>query len=76
MISHHYKFIFVHIPKTGGISISAILGKYAIVPRRLLAGDDYWTDIHGKYYHYIQQYGQETWDNYYKFTFVRIPGPG
>lgn len=72
MISNQYKFIFVHIPKTGGISITKLLGRYS-VPLRLLTGDDYWTDIHGKYYHYIKRHGKEIWNTYYKFAFVRNP---
>jgi len=72
MISHQYKFIFVHIPKTGGMSISRLIGRFAL-PLRLLAGDDYWTDVHGKYFHYIEKYGWDTWDKYYKFAFVRNP---
>ena len=29
MISHNYKFIFVHIPKTGGVSVQSQLREYA-----------------------------------------------
>lgn len=72
MISHKYKFIFVHIPKTGGMSIANLIGREAL-PVNLLTGDDYWTDIHGKYFHYVGRYGQDTWDKYYKFAFVRNP---
>lgn len=73
MISHQFKFIFVHIPKTGGMSISSLLARYS-TPLRLLDGDNnYWTDIHAKYFHYIDRYGQDTWDKYYKFAFIRNP---
>jgi len=72
VISILYKFIFVHIPKTGGISIADVIERFSL-PLRLLDGDDYWTDVHGKYYHYIERFGQAVWDEFYKFSFVRNP---
>lgn len=57
---YYYKCIFVHIPKTGGKSISQTLfGNYA-------GGH---TQIGG----YLKIFGAATFKKYYKFAFVRNP---
>ena len=65
MISHKYKCIFIHIPRTAGTSIENwIVGKdwWKIDPntKHLLASQA--KKIYSKY-----------WDEYFKFTFVRNP---
>ena len=66
MISHKHKFIFVHIPKTGGGSIDDILS---------LDDAEYFTEM--KRYHWTAKNWNcnfpNEWDFYFKFTFVRNP---
>ena len=70
MISHKYKCIFVHIRKTGGISLSSFLkeidqdAEYAFHPDHSLHAPLDW---------YKQQYGENIYSDYFKFTFVRNP---
>lgn len=56
-ISHKYKLIFVHVPKTGGTSLAKALG----INRNHL----YAKQLKEKY--------KEYWDNYYTFSFARNP---
>lgn len=65
MISHKYKCIFLHIPRTGGTSIeTAIVGKnwWSVNPQTKHLNFISAKKIYSKY-----------WDEYYKFTFVRNP---
>lgn len=56
----YYKCIFIHIPKTAGLSISKTLfGNYA--------------GTHLSINHYIAKFGRKTVDKYFKFTFARNP---
>jgi hypothetical protein len=59
MISHKYKFIFVHIPRTGGTSVERFFKE----------------PIHGGRHNTLQYYKQNltTHDQYFKFAFVRNP---
>lgn len=65
MISHKYRCIFIHIPRTAGSSIE-----------RWIHGDDWW-GFEAESKHLIasqakQKYA-EYWDDYFKFSFVRNP---
>lgn len=56
----YYKCIFIHIPKTAGLSVSkALFGNFA--------------GTHLNIDHYLTSFGRHTVMNYFKFTFVRNP---
>jgi len=56
----YYKCIFVHLPKTGGISVSHGLWGHL-------------TGVHKSMEDYSRIFSDETFNTYYKFTFVRNP---
>jgi len=58
VISHDHKFIFIHVPKTGGTSIENALG---------LSGPRHNTALE-----YLNHY-PEIWESYFTFSFVRNP---
>lgn len=65
MIDHKRKFIFIHIPRTGGTSIEVALhGKN-------------WFETHAPSKHLTvhaaKKIYEEYWDSYFKFSFVRNP---
>lgn len=65
MISHKYRCIMIHIPRTGGSSIE-----------RWLHGGDWWSvSPHTK--HLLASQAKQVyaayWDDYFKFAFVRNP---
>lgn len=78
MISHKHKFIFIHIPKTGGTSIEAALHDESC---QLLSGEwDYTSSRHAPLNHLTLQElaacGLATPDqlnSYFKFCIVRNP---
>ena len=61
MISHKHKFIFVHIPKTGGTSIESLFIRNAHIK-----------DVPGKH-HMVRNLDGELLKKYFAFTFVRNP---
>ncbi len=72
MLSQENKFIFVHIPKTGGTSIEHALQGYG----KVLQGPKNFGSV---YYKHAtagavqQQLGPAKYDEFFKFTFVRNP---
>lgn len=77
MISHKHKFIFIHIPKTGGTSIER-----ALEPTISLEDPDCHaghvegnTLIEGKHWRTIDYQSKfpELFDSYFKFMFIRNP---
>jgi len=77
MISHKHKFIFIHIPKTGGSSIEKSLDKN--VPHVGKKNPSYHlqnTLPQNKHYNtreYIDALDKKIFDEYFKFSFVRNP---
>jgi hypothetical protein len=85
IISHSRKFIFIHIHKTAGESISDALRPY-LSGRDLLLGTSLRGELNNAYYnsrYRLQKHsgvrkvrtfvGDATWDDYLKFSFVRDP---
>lgn len=77
MISHKYKAIFIHVPKTGGKSIANALSKcqFKSISLQSPTNDD---DATGAYRMGTARRGKrsvsdEIWNTYYKFAFVRNP---
>ncbi len=64
LISHQYKFIFVHIQKTGGLTVEDILERQVPDLQKVIGR------------HALAQHGIDTipeWNDYFKFAFVRNP---
>jgi chondroitin 4-sulfotransferase 11 len=62
MVSHKYKVIFIHIPKTGGETVISLFNDYDDeVPKHATAAQ-------------VRDYlGESKWNEYFKFSFVRNP---
>jgi hypothetical protein len=85
MISHKYRSIFVHIPKTGGQSVENVfIGLQGLTwetrePLLLRANKDpalgpaQLAHLRAKEYVACGHIDQETFDGYFKFAFVRNP---
>jgi len=76
MISHEHKFIFIHIPKTGGTSVETAIGKIG----RVTEGAGTLNRLDFKHITLIELYNKFKVDHkekdlnkYFKFTFVRNP---
>lgn len=73
IVSKKYKFIFIHIPKTGGSSIAEPdyqSSQGALI--RHLGKDDYVQAGHIRAVGLKSRMGS-SWDDYFKFAFVRNP---
>jgi len=66
MISHDYKFLFIHIPRTGGSSIESQFNYKENKDYTL--STKHWTLSDWK-----KTLDRESFDNYFKFSFVRNP---
>ena len=85
MISTARKFLFVHVPKTGGNSIQNILQRYSEdrivcvaphqdgVERFALRNDRYDVEKHSTLTHYKRVLGAEVYDSLFKFAVARNP---
>lgn len=74
LISHEHEFIFIHIGKTGGTSIEKVLCTQLGIDFERTKKDpdgNWWKHIWAKGMR--KQVGKNTWDNYFKFAFVRNP---
>lgn len=66
LISPSAKFVFVHIQKTAGLSIEAVL-------RQRFPDARHWHGRHGRASDGIGEIGMERWKQNYSFAFVRNP---
>ncbi len=72
MIDHAKKMIFIHIPKNAGESMEVYLGGYR--NKKKLWGIDKGVVLqHLKACELQKKIGDQMFDNYFKFTFVRNP---
>ena len=65
MLSHDYRYIFLHIPKTGGLSVIDALKPFCDWPDHQCTG--------GFGHPRQSEYYKDDIDNYYQFSFVRNP---
>ena len=72
MISHEKKFIFIHIPRTGGTHLSQYLEPYCDEESLRFSPYGEEGNLHATMYEYIQYYGPAI-KNYTIFTIVRNP---
>lgn len=84
MILSEYKFVFVHIPKTGGSSIESVFG-YNLWDKNAFADNYYNLDLalgfcpkRKKYLQHltmneIESFAKNKIDGYFRFAFVRNP---
>jgi len=59
------RLLFIHIPKTGGISIRKVLEPYLFSSR--------WDNIHLTATDFISRFGRDVYNRLHKFTVVRNP---
>lgn len=83
LLSHQYNFIFIHIYKVAGTSVKSVLNKYTLPPYesvitkdlqkvgRLPCGTNYRGHIKAR--EVRSQLGDETFERFFKFAFVRNP---
>jgi hypothetical protein len=71
VISHRKRFIFVHIPKTGGTSVAQALGRYGT----FLQGEQNYESLYFKHARArdIRRMLGDEFTRYYTFTIVRNP---
>jgi len=65
------KFVFIHIPKTGGSSLKSIISSKCNIKGFKVDGE--LITWHGKSHSKFTKIDKQTYDNYFKFTFVRHP---
>jgi len=65
LISHKHKFIFIHIQKTAGTSISSVLKPFC--------EESYPSIKHWSASRIKEKFGPDIWNEYFKFTFIRNP---
>lgn len=72
LISHRHRFIFVHVQKTGGTSVTAALYRFCdqeAIDQARRGG----LLVHSTAQDIIRVFGREVWDSYFTFAFERNP---
>ena len=72
MISHEKKFVFVHVPRTGGTALSNFLRPYCDEESLRFSPFVEEGNLHASMKNYVEYYGKEILD-YTFFTIVRNP---
>ena len=76
MISHTKKLLFIHVPKTGGKSLSRFLAPYCdsdALQYFSPFSDDPLCNLHATLYEYMEAYGPTIMEKYSIFSIVRNP---
>ena len=85
MISTSHRFLFIHVPKTGGNSVQQVLSGFSDdtvvrtaphhdgIERFEVRSDKYNTAKHSTLAHYQREYGNELLGGLFKFCCVRNP---
>ena len=68
VVSHKYKFIFIHVPRTGGTAFLSPFSPYW----GLLGKKDYIPEWHERFEFFKNKF-PKAWKTYFKFAFVRNP---
>lgn len=85
IVNHSHKFIFVHVPKAAGTSVSELFSKFSVYSDLEVGGTELGEALQNAYkrrfgltkhstaeeIHAVV--GDETWREYYSFAFVRDP---
>lgn len=73
LVSHQYKFVYIHVPRTAGTSIEKALKSYSDRISENSNSTVYFSHISSaKLKNHMEKDGQE-WKNYFSFGFVRNP---
>lgn len=85
IINHTFKFIFIHIPKTAGTTVSEFLSKLTTYADLELGGTAFGESLqhlyrkkyglskHSPSFEVIKLIGEREWIRYFTFSFVRNP---
>jgi hypothetical protein len=74
LISHQHKFIFIHIGKTGGTSVETTLCRHLgldFEETEKSPMGEWWKHVWAE--DMRRRVGQQTWNDYFTFAFVRNP---
>lgn len=72
LVSHKYKFVFIHNPRTGGTSIRTALMPH-LGPEDITGLQSYPYYLHATASELRKTLGRKLWRQYYTFAFVRNP---